>query len=117
MASGEPARAAAPAGGVRGEGAARFWREIYWFTVIGIAGAAVALWVLPARATRHQELLELEAELRAKHASLEREKQVLEAAIHSVDHDEFYREAVWRKVLGVKKTSEEFLEPRLADGR
>jgi len=94
--------------------ASRFWKEVYWFVIVSITGAAIGLWVLPARATRHRGLVELESRLREKAARLEEQKQVLETAVHDVEHDPFYREAVWRRVLGVKQNSEEFLEPHPA---
>ncbi len=40
-----------------------------------------------------------------------------EGAIHAVEHNDFYKQAVWRKILGVKRNSEEFLEREAADDR
>ena len=101
----------------RADGGALFWNELYWFTVLSITSAALGLWILPAKAARHRGLLELEGDLKAKNTLLKRQERVLEGALHAVEHDEFYKQAVWRKVLGVKKNSEEFLERDPGDGR
>jgi cell division protein FtsB len=86
-----------------------FWKELYWFAILCLAGATFAALVLPPRAARHRSLLALESELAARMAKLEHQERVLEAAIASVESDPFYREAVYRSILGVKKAEEEFL--------
>ncbi len=51
-----------------GGGGTVFWKELYWFTILSIVGASLVLWILPARAARHQSLLDLELDLRTKNA-------------------------------------------------
>jgi len=86
-----------------------FWKELYWFVIVVILGASAAMWVLPSRIHRHRGLAELQSELRQKNALLEREERKFESAVDAMKHDEFYRQAVWRRVIGVKRNSEQFL--------
>lgn len=88
-----------------------FFRELYGFCVIGLLGVGVALALVPARARKYRELLELEASLEARQAELDDAGHKLTAAIQSMKTDPVYREAVYRKVLGVKRHDEEFLSP------
>ena len=85
-----------------------FWRELYWLVVICLLGGTIAIAVLPARAARHRSLLELERQILLRTARLEHEERELEAAILSLENDPFYREAVYRHVLGVKRSTEDF---------
>lgn len=92
-----------------------FWKEMYWFIVISLVGIAVALVLVSPRANRLHRLRQLEASLEVRQAALERQERLLEAAIDSFESDPFYRDVVYRKILGVKKNSEEFLNlPRSA---
>ena len=95
----------------------KFWRELYWFAVISLAGVILALALVPPKAHRYWSLLELEARFAARHAELENRIDVLRAATRSMESDPVYREAAWRKVLGVKKKSEEFLKPDIPSVR
>jgi len=87
-----------------------FWREIYWFAIIALIAITAALLVLPPRAVRYSSLVRLEGELKAENERLDEQQEKLEGAITAMSEDEFYRENVFRKVLGVKKNDEEFLD-------
>ena len=87
-----------------------FWKELYWFSAICLAGVSLALAVVPPRASRYRSLLELEGRLTQRKEMIQQQGRELEAATISMQTDPFYREAVYRKVLGVKKNGEEFLE-------
>ncbi len=85
-----------------------FWREVYWFAVIALLGITVALLVLPPRAVKFRSLSRTEAELKAKNERLDEQQRLLEAAITAMKEDPYYRQNVYRKLLGVKKNSEEY---------
>ena len=87
-----------------------FWREVYWFAVIALIAVTVALLVLPPRAVRYSSLGRLENELKAKNERLDEQQQKLLSAITAMKEDDFYKQNVFRKVLGVKKNDEEFLD-------
>jgi hypothetical protein len=87
-----------------------FWKELYWFAVISVFGVTLALAVIPPRAGRLRRLHDLQAQLETRERTLERRERALEAAIDGVENDRFYREAVYRNILGVRKKSEEFLD-------
>ena len=87
-----------------------FWREVYWFAVISLIAVTVALLVLPPRAVRYSSLSRLAIELMAKNERLDEQQLKLESAIAAMKEDDFYKQNVFRKVLGVKKNDEEFLE-------
>ena len=87
-----------------------FWKELYAFVAICLLGATLAAAVLPPKARRYWSLRQLEAQLVTRNADLARKIEVLEAATYSMQTDPLYREAAMRKLLGVKKKSEEFLE-------
>ena len=52
----------------------------------------------------------MEAELKAKNEILDEQQKRLNAAITAMKDDPIYREAVFRKMLGVKKNDEVFLD-------
>jgi cell division protein FtsB len=85
-----------------------FWQEVYWFAVIALVGITVALLVLPPRAVKFRSLSRTEAELKAKNERLDEQQKLLEAAITAMKEDPYYRQNVYRKLLGVKKNSEEY---------
>ncbi|MFP6631813.1 MAG: hypothetical protein VCD16_04210 [Planctomycetota bacterium] len=87
-----------------------FWREVYWFAVIALIAVTVALLVLPPRAVRYSSLGRLENELKAKNERLDEQQKKLLSAITAMKEDDFYKQNVFRKVLGVKKNDEEFLD-------
>ncbi len=87
-----------------------FFRELYWFVAICLIGWTVLLFVVPPKASRYWSLVQLEATLVARNLLIRQHIQFLEASSYSVETDPFYREAVLRDVLGVKKNSEEFLQ-------
>ena len=89
-----------------------FWKELYCFACICLAGCIVALAVLPPKARRYWSLLQIEARLTARNAELDQRIERLKQAAYSMETDDFYREAAIRVRLGVKKKSEEFLERR-----
>jgi cell division protein FtsB len=92
-----------------------FWREVYWFVVIALIAITVALLVLPPRAVRYSSLARLESDLKTKNERLDEQQQKLESAIAAMKEDAFYKENVFRKVLGVKKNDEEVLGAPDAD--
>ena len=87
-----------------------FWREVYWFAIIALVSITVALLVLPPKAVEHRSLSLMEAELKAENGILDEQQKRLDAAITAMKDDPLYREAVFRKVLGVKKNDEVFLD-------
>jgi hypothetical protein len=87
-----------------------FWQEIYWFTVISIAGVGLACWVLPPRLARYRSALDLEEELRGTNLALEQVERQYEAGVAAVENDPFYREEAYRSLLKVKRKDEEFLK-------
>ncbi|MDE0740369.1 MAG: hypothetical protein OSB83_14300 [Planctomycetota bacterium] len=89
-----------------------FWLEVYWFAVIALIAVTVALLVLPPRAVRYSSLGRLENELEAKNERLDEQQLLLLSAISAMKEDDFYKQNVFRKVLGVKKNDEEFLDEK-----
>ena len=87
-----------------------FWKEMYWFAVICLGGWILAMAVLPPRLARNRSALDMESGLRRTVARLSRLEKEYEALIPAVENDPFYRDEVYRKVLGVKKNNEEFLK-------
>lgn len=85
-----------------------FWLEVYWFVVIALVGITIALLILPPRAVKFRSLSRLEAELRTKNEILDEQQKLLEAGITAMKEDPFYRQNVYRKILGVKKNDEEY---------
>ena len=88
----------------------RFWNELYWFTIICLGAWIVAMIVLPPRLERHRRLAEFETDLRLSVSALRAVEQQYEAAIMAMENDPFYRDEVYRAVLGIKEKDEEFLE-------
>ena len=82
------------------------------FVCICLAGWILAVAVIPPKAQRYWSLAQLEAQLKSRRATLKKRVELLKGAIYSIETDPFYREAVYRSVLGVKKKSEEFLKSR-----
>ena len=87
-----------------------FWREVYWFAIIALVSITVALLVLPPKAVEYRSLSLMEAELKAENEILDEQQKRLDAAIPAMKDDPLYREAVFRKMLGVKKNDEVFLD-------
>ena len=87
-----------------------FWMELYWFAIISLGGAILAVLVLAPRLARNRGGLDLEAELTAATVQLSSLENRYEAAIQALENDTFYREEVIRQVLRVKKKDEEFLK-------
>ena len=88
-----------------------FSNELYWFVAIGLAGWILAALVLPPRVAATAQLLRYERRLLADIRALHQREDVLEGAATAMENDPFYREGVFRKRLGLKKESEEYLEP------
>jgi hypothetical protein len=86
-----------------------FWKELYWFAIICLGGAALALALLPGRLARHRATLDLEEDLQAAVAGLADLEQQYEVAIAAVENDPFYKEEVQRHRLGVKRKGETLL--------
>lgn len=91
-----------------------FWKEIYWFTVVSLAGWMLALFVLAPRLARRRTAHDMEAGLCSTTIRLARFEREYEAAIQAVEDDPFYREELIRAVLKVKKSNEEFLKDAAA---
>jgi hypothetical protein len=87
-----------------------FWMEIYWFVVICLGGAALAVLVISPRLARNRGSFDLETRLTTTTARLATLENEYGAAIQAVENDPFYREEVMRNVLEVKKNDEEFLK-------
>ncbi len=85
-----------------------FFRELYWLVVICVVGVAMAAAFLPRHAAPQRALRAFEREVLTRTAVLDRQERELEAAVRSIDDDPFYRMAVYRHVLGVKRNSERF---------
>ena len=87
-----------------------FWREGYWFAILTLVAITIALLVLPPKAVEYRSLSRMEAELEAENELLDEQQEKLDAAITAMKDDPFYREGVFRKILGVKKSDEVFLD-------
>ena len=87
-----------------------FWKELYWFLVICLGGWTLAMVTLPPRLARNRSAFETAGELERVVRRLENLEKEYEAAIAAVENDPFYRDEVYRNVLGVKKSSEDFLK-------
>ena len=87
-----------------------FWNELYWFVAIGLAGWILAAMVLPPRVASTAQLLRQERNVVADLKSIQEMENILEGAVSAMENDPFYREAVFRKRLGLKKNTEEYLE-------
>lgn len=94
-----------------------FWKELYGFTLLCLVGFIIALVVLPPRLQRYRSLQQLESELRERNARLDDYHSQVKAAIASMEGDPFYREGVYRQILGVRKKNEEFVDPLPGAGR
>jgi hypothetical protein len=102
--------------GRRGTGPT-FWKEIHEFAAISFAGVLVALWVLTPRLGERSQIADLEGKLEDTVRALEVRKARYEAAIVAMESDPFYRQEVYRAVLGVKGNGEDFLQkpPAVSD--
>ncbi len=87
-----------------------FWKELYWFAVILLCAWAAAVWVLAPKLARNRIAADREAQLRANVARLSRLEREIEAAIAALENDPYYREAVYRAVLGLRKENEVLLK-------
>jgi len=90
--------------------APEFWRELFWFAAIGLAGYIATVSLLPERRQRLLRVLEVEAGLRSVVEDLQEREEEYRAAILAVENDPFFRGEVFRRVLGVKRAEEEFLQ-------
>jgi len=93
-----------------GEPRPTFWRDLYWFGLICLGAWIVAVAILPPRLARNRRSYELEKALQGVNAQLAEKERQYEAAIAAMENDPYYREAVYRHVLQVKKSDEEFLK-------
>ena len=94
-----------------------FSKELFWFALISLGGLILATAVLPPRLARNRSALDMEEDLRSSVTKLSGLEKEYEALIQAMENDPFYRDEVYRKVLGVKKNNEEFLKkaPRASD--
>lgn len=113
MASQEKAPGAASASGSRAGPA--FSSEIYWFALIALGAWALAVWTLAPRLARNRVAADREAQLERNVARLAQLERQFEAAIAAMESDPYYREAVYRAVLGVKRADEVFLKSAAAE--
>jgi len=87
-----------------------FWNELYWFVAIGLLGWIIAALILPPRVAGTVRLLQEERRVLADIQSLREKEEILFGAASAMENDPFYREGVFRKRLGLKKDSEEYLQ-------
>jgi hypothetical protein len=88
-----------------------FWKEVYAFAIVCLLVWSAAAWILPPRLDRHRALRRLESDLETRIADLSSYAERIETAVASIESDAFFREAVYRKFLGVRKKTEEFVDP------
>ena len=87
-----------------------FWNELYWFVAIGLLGWILAAMILPPRLAGTVKLLQEERRVLADIQQLREKEEILWGAASAMENDPFYREGVFRKRLGLKKESEEYLQ-------
>ena len=87
-----------------------FWKELHEFAVICLCGWIIAFLVLPPRLEKRRLVGQMESELEATVSALQVRKEQYEAAMLAMEEDPFFRDEVYRAVLGVKKKGEEFLQ-------
>ena len=87
-----------------------FAKELYWFALICLCGWVLAVSVLSPRLARDRSSRVVEAELRQAVQQLDKLEKEYDAAIVAVENDPFYRDEVYRNILGVKRDGEEFLK-------
>jgi len=87
-----------------------FWNELYWFVAIGLLGWILAALILPPRVAGTVQLLKEERRVLADIQALREKEEILWGAASAMENDPFYREGVFRKRLGLKKDSEEYLQ-------
>ena len=89
---------------------ASFWNELYWFVALGLLGWILAALILPPRMAGTIKLLQEERRVLADIQGLREKEEILWGAASAMENDPFYREGVFRKRLGLKKESEEYLQ-------
>ena len=87
-----------------------FGRELYWFALICLGTWILAVSVLSPRLARNRKALEIEKGLEGVISQLSAKEKEFEAAIAAMENDPYYREAVYRALLGVKRSDEVFLK-------
>jgi len=87
-----------------------FGLEVFNLVVICLLGLLVAILILPQRLEPYLQTRMVEENLRQTVAGLDHRQKEYEAAIHAVENDPFYRDEVYRHVLGVKKKTEKVLK-------
>lgn len=100
-----------PAPAASRRGSAPFFKDLYWVIAITIAAGGVALLTIPPRQAETLELLRTERRSVGELRELEKRERELETAIEAIHNDPFYLRGVLRNRLGLKRDSEEFLEP------
>lgn len=90
-----------------------FWKELYAFALIGLGTWILGVVLIAPRLARSRQTVEMELELESTVLGLAEKERQYEAAIAAMENDPFYREAVYRAVLGVRRTDEIYIrEPR-----
>ncbi|HLU47134.1 MAG TPA: hypothetical protein VK116_03590 [Planctomycetota bacterium] len=89
-----------------------FFKELYAFVLIGLLGATLALYLVPPKARRYWSLIEHETRLEERNRALRDQILELREATESLQNDPFFREAVLRERLDVKRRSEQWLPLR-----
>lgn len=89
-----------------------------YFALVAALGTAIAIgqWVLPRRA-RNRELAEKHRALEEAIQEARARNRRYETAIRALDTDPYYREAVVRRLLGLRAADEDWLEPPSARDR
>ena len=96
--------------GSAGESRPVFWKELYWFALICLGAWILGVYVLTPRLARSQKSVELERDLVRIVRGLSEKEQQYQTVIAAMENDPYYREAVYRAVLGVRKKNEKFLK-------
>jgi hypothetical protein len=86
-----------------------FWKEVYGLIAIVLGSGILFLAIIPPKAKRYWSLAEHEAKLIARNRGLEEQVRRFDEATMSLETDSFFRDAVLRERLGVKKRSETYL--------
>jgi hypothetical protein len=91
-----------------------FARELYWFALISLGTWILGVYLLAPRLAKSRQSVEFERELEVSVSQLALKEREYEAAIAAMENDPFYRQAVYRSVLGVKQGEEVYIREPLA---
>ena len=106
-----PASAVTAAAGRTHGREGRFWNELYWFVVITLMAWTVGALAIPPRALETLALWKEELRYRNELQAARLKERTFEQAIDSAENDPYYREALFREQLHVKRGNEIYLAP------